>query len=168
MENDDEQLRYMTETRRMPTPESDLYRWHSAMMRGEAQPVWEGEPQAGWFVRSYSYRGLLYPAMIFWDQPVDDEGELIGDETLRCIVVRPEEPWATFAGTEVDPIGEWLQLAKRPIPKEEYTDLMLWLMLNPNTYQGPSRPLVRWYDERERAADMLRYSTGDFHAIRTD
>lgn len=164
MENEDEQLRYMTETRRMPTPEAELYRWHSAMMRGEPQPVWEGHPQCGWYVRSYSYRGLLYPGMIFMDQPIDEEtGDLIGDETLRCVVARPEEGWPSIAGHEVDPYDEWLNLARMPISKSEYHALQTLILFAPK-YIGPSRPFVRWFDEREIAGDFLRYQ-GEHNAI---
>lgn len=152
---------------RLPTPEAVLYDWHSRAMRGEKQPVHESEPHCGWFVRSYSYRGLLYPAMIFMEQPIDeDTGELCGDERLRCVVARPSDSWPTVAGHEADPLEEWTYLARMPISKSEYTALMTQILFS-HKYIGPSRPFVRWFDEREQAADFLRYQ-GACNAVGTN
>jgi hypothetical protein len=152
---------------RKPTPEAELYRWHSAALRGEKQPVFESDPMCGWYVRSYSYRGLLYPGMIFMHQPIDEEtGDLCGDEELRCVVVRPGDDWSSIAGHEADPLEEWTYLARMPISKSEYTALMTQILFS-HKYIGPSRPFVRWFDEREQAADFLRYQ-GEFDAVGTN
>lgn len=143
---------------RQPTPDDVLYDWHARAMRGENPPVHEVEPHCGWFVRSYSYMGAFYPGLIFMHQPIDEQtGELVGDEVLRCVVARPGDGWPAVAGHEADPFEEWPHLAKRPISKEEYHALIALLMFS-DRYVGPTRPFVRWMDEREQAADMLRYS----------
>lgn len=153
---------------RTPTPESELYAWHSAAMRGEKPPVYESEPRCGWYVRSYSYRGLLYPGIIFMEQNVCDEtGELLSDERLRCLVARPGDGWPTIAGHEADPIEEWTYLARMPISKSEYAILMQQVLFS-NKYVGPSRPFVRWMDEREQAADFLRYEGAMSNAVGTN
>lgn len=142
---------------RLPTPKDAVYRWHAAAMRGEKPPVHESEPQCGWFVRSFSDRGLLYPAMICMDQEIDEEtGELLSDERLRCVVARPGDGWPTIAGHEVDPYEEWVYLAKRPIAREEYHILMQQVLFS-DKYVGPIRAFVRWFDEREIARDFFRY-----------
>jgi len=142
---------------RKPTPDEELYRWHSSMMRGDKQPVWEGHPQCGWFCRGYSYRGVLYPATIFMERDICPEtGELVSDERLRCVVARPGDGWPSIAGHDVDPYDEWLELARRPIPKEEY-HLLMQQVLFAEKYTGPARPFVRWFDEREIAGDFFRY-----------
>lgn len=152
---------------RMPTPDSVLYAWHEKAMRGEKQPVHESEPQPGWYVRSYSYRGLLYPAMIFMGRQIDDEtGELLSDETLRCVVARPSDAWPSIAGHEADPLEEWTYLARMPISKSEYTALMTQILFS-HKYIGPSRPFVRWFDEKEIAGDFFRYQ-GVFDAVGTN
>lgn len=142
---------------RAPTPEAVLYDWHSRAMRGEKQPVHESEPHCGWFVRSFSDRGLLYPAMIYMDQNICEEtGELLSDERLRCLVARPGDAWPSVAGHEVDPYEEWAYLAKRPIAREEYHILMQQVLFS-DKYVGPIRAFVRWFDEREIACDFFRY-----------
>ena len=143
---------------RTPTPEAVLYDWHARAMRGEKMPVWEGEPQCGWFCRSFSDRGILYPAMICMERDICEEtGELLSDERLRCIVARPGDGWPTVAGHDADPHDEWLYLAKRPISKEEYHVLMQQVLFS-DRYIGPSRAFVRWFDAREVAGDFFRYS----------
>lgn len=142
---------------RTPTPESELYDWHRRALAGESPPVWEGEPMCGWFVRSFSDRGVLYPAMIFCEREICEEtGELLSDERLRCIVARPGDGWPSVAGHEADAFDEWLYLAKRPVSKEEYTALMTQVLFS-HKYTGPSRAFVRWLDPKEIAGDFFRY-----------
>lgn len=142
---------------RTPTPDAVLYNWHTRALRGEKLPVHESEPHCGWFVRSYSYRGLLYPCMIFMQREIDEEtGELLSDEVLRCTVTRPGDGWPSITGHEADPLEEWTYLARMPISKSEYHALMTQILFS-HKYTGPSRPFVRWHDEREQAADFLRY-----------
>lgn len=127
-------------------------------MAGEKVPVWEGEPRCGWFVRSYSDRGILYPAVILMEREICEEtGELLSDERLRCIVAKPGDGWPSIAGHEVDVWDEWLYLAKRPISKEEYHILAQQVLFS-ERYVGPTRAFVRWFDEREIAGDFFRYS----------
>ncbi len=142
---------------RLPTPKDAIYEWHRKAMAGEKPPVWEGHPQCGWFVRSFSDRGTLYPAMICMEQIVCDEtGDLLSDERLRCVVARPGDGWPSIAGHDVDPYEEWTYLAKRPISQEEYHILMRQVLFS-DRYIGPVRAFVRWLDEREIAGDFFRY-----------
>lgn len=153
---------------RYPTPDPVLYEWHSAAMRGENPPVHEIEVHCGWFVRAYSYRGLLYPAQIFMSREIDEEtGLLLSDETLRCILAKPGDGWPTIAGHEADAEEEWPYLAKKPISKSEYEALMAQVLFS-HKYTGPSRPFVRWFDEREVAADFLRYQGAMTDAVGTN
>lgn len=142
---------------RLPTSQEALYDWHRRAMLGEALLVHDSDPHCGWFVRSYDYRGPLYPAMIWMVQEIDPEtGELLSDERMRCTVARPGDGWPSIAGHDSDPEYEWASLAKRPISKNEYHILMQQVLFS-NKYIGPLRPFVRWFDEREIAADFLRY-----------
>ncbi len=152
---------------RTPTPESELYDWHRRALAGEKPPVWEAEPQCGWFVRSFSDRGTLFPAMIFVEREICEEtGELLSDEKLRCITAQPGDGWPSIAGHDVDPYETWIDLAKRPISKEEYHCLMHQVLFS-EKYIGPIRAFVRWFDEREIAGDFFRYQ-GVLNAIGTD
>lgn len=73
------------------------------------------DPECGYFATRFSLKGGTIPASIYMDQPVDIEtGELTGDETLK----------AEILGETVDPEEAWLRLAKRPICKEFYLELM--------------------------------------------
>lgn len=155
------------EMSRLPTPKDAIYDWHRRAMAGEKPPVWEGHPMCGWFVRSYTDRGVLYPAMICMEQDIDEEtGELLGDERLRCVVARPGDGWPSIAGHEADAYEEWTYLAKRPISREEYHVLMQQVLFS-TKYIGPSRPFARWFDEREIAGDFFRYQ-GVLDAVGTD
>jgi len=101
--------------------------------------------------------------MIYMDQNVCEEtGELLSDERLRCVVARPGDGWPSVAGHEADPYEEWVYLAKRPIAKDEYLALMAQVLFS-HKYVGPSRPFVRWFDEKEQAGDFFRYQ-GGFHS----
>ena len=92
---------------------TDPYDWHKRALGGEKPPI-HSEPECGWFLYK-SPHGMI-PASIYWEAcPVDDDGEIIGDEVLRCEI----------GGEYRDPEEYWLHLAKRPITKEEYEQRQL-------------------------------------------
>ena len=101
-----------------PTPLDRVYAWHANAMlgaMGEAETVFNEDPQCGWFKRSLVKDGPLVPARIWLEQPVDDEtGDLIGDEVLRCEV----------NGREADPIAQWSWLCGKPIARSEFDYMM--------------------------------------------
>lgn len=89
----------------MPTPREDVYRWHSAALRGERPPIHDSTPHAGWYLARLVNRGALLPGSIWLLQPTDPEtGELIGDEEFRAELLG--EPW--------EPNDAWLWFSKRP------------------------------------------------------
>lgn len=102
-----------------PTPHAKLYAWHEAALPMEGRgPSITDEPQCGWYMRATGPRNddgtKYYPAMIWMESPVDENGDLTGDEVLRCRV----------NGKDRDPRQEWTWLAKRPITRQTYMNLM--------------------------------------------
>lgn len=103
-----------------PTPYAQLYAWHESALPldGTRGPSITNEPQCGWYMRATGARNdpetKHYPAMIWMEQPVDENGDLAGDEALRCRV----------NGKDRDPREEWTWLAKRPITRQTYMMLM--------------------------------------------
>lgn len=101
----------------MRKPSADPYYsdWHDMAVRGLAVEVHEGEPHPGYFKRRKKpHSREWYPAAIWWEGETDESGELTGDETLRCHI----------AGFDYDAHEAWTQVAKHPIPQEEYDELM--------------------------------------------
>jgi hypothetical protein len=94
---------------RQPTPFSEQYAWHRAALAGD-EPEVTATPQAGWFKRRLVKGGPWVACRLWWDQPIDDLGELCGDETLQCEV----------AGRWADPEDAWLWLAANPISEQEF------------------------------------------------
>jgi hypothetical protein len=103
---------------RSPTPPHVLYDWHSRWLRGE-KVQYTHDPECGWFVTRYVPRGAPIPASIYMQQDIDpNTGELLTDEVLK----------AEILGEYLDPEEAWLRLAKRPICKLYYMDLLRRLM----------------------------------------
>lgn len=100
---------------RTPTPHSELYAWHTKALRGEKVQT-TTEPQCGWFLVRLDWKGRNDPASqyvtssISMVQPVDEFGELNGDETMI----------AEISGRPVDVEECWMHSAKRPTCKLEY------------------------------------------------
>lgn len=90
----------------------DPLEWHRKKMAGEAAAT-TTTPECGWFLRPVGKVGKetkYLPASIYWEPRVNDDGERVNDDILRCEV----------GGAQVDPEEEWLFIAKRPISKDEY------------------------------------------------
>jgi hypothetical protein len=94
---------------RQPTPISEQYAWHRAALAGD-NPEITATPQAGWFKRRLVKGGPWVAGRLWLDQPVDELGELCGDETLQCEV----------AGRWADPEDAWTWLCANPISEQEF------------------------------------------------
>lgn len=102
---------------RTPTTAAERWAWWEAAVAGLKPPVYEDEPQAGFYaVRKFRYgewtQGPMLPARIIWRPgEIDPEtGELLSPEQCR----------ADVNGAPVDPWRTWLWLARRPIPENEW------------------------------------------------
>lgn len=71
---------------RQPSSAAQLYAWHRAAVSGEAPPVHDGLPEAGWFKTKLVKGGPFVPVEIRVEREVDPEsGELLAPERLICI-----------------------------------------------------------------------------------
>ena len=95
---------------RKPTPQDGLYDWHRAALAGRNPPIHEGDPHVGWYKRRFVRNGPWVAGRIWLHSEVDDSGELVADEALRCEI----------GGKEFDPIEVWSFLAAHPISRQEY------------------------------------------------
>lgn len=132
---------------RVPTPDVELYRWHTEALAG-MKPATTEEPRCGWFVRRMESKAPLLPASIYMAREIDAEtGELLSDEILRCEV----------GGINRDPEDEWLWLASRPISEAEYLRLMAELF-SADEYRGPQRTRARWIEDagKEERHEQVR------------
>lgn len=95
---------------RQPTPRAEVYRWHTAALKG-GDRVTNDDPHAGWFKRRLVKGGPFIPARIWLEQDVcQDTGELLSDEKLLCEV----------NGARADPVEQWAYLAGHPISEAEF------------------------------------------------
>jgi hypothetical protein len=121
-----------------PTPRAALYAWHTNAMLGilaDEPQAFNEDPECGWFKRSMVKGGPFVPARIWMEQPVDEAGDLIGDEVLRCEV----------HGKPRDPHEEWSWLCGNPISKQDFdylTATMAWAKDN-----APDEPMANPYQK---------------------
>lgn len=123
-----------------PTPREEFYRWHTEQLENlslhldvEASP---DDPQPGWFKRRLVKHGVFVPARIWWHCPVDENGDLVGDEVLQCEV----------DGQYADPAEAWSWLCNNPITEAEFnhlTALRQWAEKHApgEPYADPRRPI---------------------------
>lgn len=123
---------------RAPSPRKELYAWHAMAITAVARhgslraanlEIDGNAPQCGWYKRRMIKDGPYIAAEIWMDQPVED-GELVGDEVMRCEV----------DGQEADPVEQWTFLAARPITEKEFRHLRAsakWTRVN-----APEEPLA--------------------------
>lgn len=95
---------------RRPTSKGEAYAWHRAALAGENPPIHEGDPKPGWFRRRFVRGGPWVAARIWIEAEVDDAGELLSEEVLRCEV----------AGREAKAEDQWSYVASHPITEAEY------------------------------------------------
>lgn len=127
---------------RKPTPREDLYRWHTealeAKQLGFKVEINPDDPKCGWFKRKLVKGSVFVPAKIWMHQPVDEDGELVGEEELQCEV----------DGQRRDPAAEWSYLSAHPVPESEFkflTDNREWAdnYAPHEPYANPTQP-VDW------------------------
>lgn len=109
---------------RAPTDRRELYRWWSTVIaaigdfRSLREAVDRGvkigpipdDPQCGFYKRRLTVGGPFVEARIYLEQPLTRDGELAGDEVLKCQI----------GDDFYDPADQWPYLANRPISQEEY------------------------------------------------
>jgi hypothetical protein len=102
---------------RSPTPQDKLYAWYYAALAhgaGSPQaPIHADQPQCGYF-RLKVKDGLVIPAYIAMEAPLDEFGELTGDERMVCYVL------GNGALLKRDPADAWVKLAGHPVPFEYF------------------------------------------------
>lgn len=97
---------------RKPTSRDQQYDFWRRSVAGERVPLFENEPQPGFYKRRMVRGGPFIPVEIWLDQDVDPgTGELVADERLRALV----------NGQYSDPMSVWAYC--RPISVEEYDGL---------------------------------------------
>lgn len=129
---------------RKPTPREKLYRWHTdavtAKQFGLEVEINPDEPQCGWFKRRLVKGGVFVPARVWMHQPVDQDGELVGEEVLQC----------ETDGQCRDANDQWSWLADNPITESEFNFLTAtrkWCTENAphEPYANPGQP-VDWHN----------------------
>lgn len=119
--------------------EHDVYSWHRTALAGGKPPLHEGDAHAGWYMTSVTQgKRPFFPATIFWEGPRDEDGNLIGDEVVRCEI----------AGLRRDPGEEFVWMAIRPVTEAEY-DFWMGKLISDPVYYGPQRTRVRWLEGEE-------------------
>ena len=100
---------------RTPTPHAELYAHHAASLRGERPPMFEDEPQCGWFKMRMIKGGPWVPVEIWIDQHIDPvTEELSAPEQMLCEV-----------GGEASPLSRaWPRCSNKPISCEAYYALV--------------------------------------------
>ena len=103
----------------------------------EDLPV-EDAPQPGWYKRRLVRGGPFVPARVWMFQPVDDEGDLCGDEVLQC----------ECNGKFADPELQWEWLRQTPITESDFnylTAAIAWTKENaPDEPMANAREAVDW------------------------
>lgn len=107
----------------MRQPTKDPFAWHTealadaklgdALHRRNRVPI-PADPQCGWYRRRLIKGGPWVPARIWIEAPVDEAGELTGDEVMKCVV----------NGQMADPVDQWGWLADQPISRADYDYLV--------------------------------------------
>ena len=107
---------------RQPLTGDEMFAWYHQKMRGERPPTHLEEPHAGFFKTRLVRGGPFVPACIWWEQEIDDAGELLSEPVLRCHI----------DGRERAPIDVWSWLAGRAVDEDEYTRLLVSRMATPD------------------------------------
>ncbi len=96
---------------RTPTTDADLYAFHAACLRGEHPPVFEDEPQCG-FYRMRMIKGGPWVPVKIWCLANVEDGELTEDEIMLAVVGRDQDTlhWRRA----------WPRCANKPITEDAY------------------------------------------------
>lgn len=96
---------------RKPTNLYEAHAWWRHAVHGSGKIIAAAlKPQLGFYQRKLVSGGIHVPARIWLDQAIDDAGELIADEVLRCEI----------NGAERNPVEAWPWLFANPISEEEF------------------------------------------------
>lgn len=87
--------------------------WWCRALAGEAVPITDGCPEAGYYKTKRVRGGPWVPARVWIERERDDDGEQIEDDRFRCLI----------DGTESDAVQEWVRLSAHPIAPAEYERL---------------------------------------------
>lgn len=133
----------------MPTPRSIAYAWHEQAIGDlslHLDLTVSLDPCCGWFKRRLVKGGPFVAARIWLDAQVDEAGDLVSDEVMRCEV----------DGERRDPESEWSWLCGQPITESEFD----WLSASVNWARAhsPGEPMA---NPRE-PVDWARVPTPDF------
>lgn len=101
-----------------PTPLIELQSWWGSALAGDPQQAFatlddQWQPQVG-FYRIKKAAGSWHPVAIWMDQPVDEDGELSGPETLRAKVNQ------FLIKDENDIENLWFKCCLMPVSYEAY------------------------------------------------
>lgn len=99
---------------RRPIPDEELLSYHSRALSGERVPVFEDEPQSGWYRRRMVKNGPWVPVMIWLEQEVDDAGDLCDEPRWTCLV----------DDEQADALDHWTRCAGKPILKATYDHMI--------------------------------------------
>lgn len=119
--------------RTAPTPEQQLEFYRRALA-GARDEIREGDPEAGWWKMRLIRRGAWVPVRIWIEQEIDDAGELLAPQVVKC----------TVDGEVKDPREVWQWCCTRPIAEHEFdymTALRAWQRINEPEAWDPYRPI---------------------------
>lgn len=95
---------------RQPTPAGAEYEWWRRALAGAKQPVYFGDPHAGYFKRRFVRGGPWVAVEIALIRPVGEAGELLAPEYFAA--------WQD--GKEADACEVWLHCCDHPISEKEF------------------------------------------------
>lgn len=101
----------------LPTNPYEDQAWWRAAMAGEKPSLEQGDAHVGWYKQRKHKDGPWVPVVVWRDSPVDDDGDLIDDETLVCKI-----DGALISGDDLDERFTWFCLY--PIAPKDYTAMI--------------------------------------------
>lgn len=96
------------------------------------------EPQAGWYRTRLVKGGPYVPARIWWEQEIDEAGELLAQPVIRCEI----------DGRRRDPVQAWSWLASRPISEGEYMQMLSGRMEDAEEKSSTPDQAVVWTEAK--------------------
>jgi hypothetical protein len=94
---------------REPTDLYEAFGWWRDAIAGRAPQI-TSEPHPGFYQRRFVRGGVFVPVAIFYEQEIDEGGELSDDERLVCLI----------NGEPADAEDQWSYCAGHPITEAEY------------------------------------------------
>jgi hypothetical protein len=119
---------------RTPTSPERALEFHARALAGARDSVHENDPRPGWWKMRIVKKGPWVPVKIWLEQDIDEGGELLGPEIVRCLV----------DGSSWDPRDAWLYCCNVPIAEHEFqylTALRAWQRINEPELWDPYKPV---------------------------